>query len=69
MASGLKHPENRPLFADGLFHLIDLLHPPVLLIYGSANYDFFDKARKKGVEIIEYPSRKAQVFNKGGAYE
>ena len=69
VASGLKHPENRPLFADGLFHLIDLLHPPVLLIYCSANYDFFDKAREMGVEIIEYQSRKAQVFNKGGAYE
>ena len=62
VASGLRQVINRPLFEDGLFELVRRKKPPVILVYGSANYKCFDDLRKQGIKIISYPSQTSEAF-------
>ena len=62
VASGIKLLKNRPLFEIGLFHMIEVLHPHTIIVYGSANYSCFDVLREQGINIISFPSNTSKAF-------
>lgn len=64
VASGLHKLENRPLFEDGLCKLVEKIHPPIIIVYGSAKYSVFDKLRQNKIKIISFPSKTSLAFSK-----
>ena len=64
VASGLHKLENRPLFEDGLRRLIEVVHPTIIIIYGSSKHSIFDELRKHKIKIISFPSKTSLAFNK-----
>lgn len=60
---------HRDCFEEGLRHMIDVLHPHTIIVYGSANYDCFGILRKNGIQIISYPSKKAVAFERRDGHE
>ncbi len=57
VASGLKSLKNRELFTIGFEKMLKVLKPKIILVYGSDNYECFDKVRNK-IEIIHFQSAK-----------
>ena len=66
VASGINKIENRKYFKDGLYKAIHLLKPHTIVIYGSDNYDLFDKIREQGINIVAFPSKTSLAFMKEG---
>lgn len=62
VASGIRLLKNRPLFEAGLFHMVELLQPHTIIVYGSAAYDCFDILRDRGIHIVSYPSKTSEAF-------
>lgn len=54
---------NRKRFEDGLFEMVRRLSPHTIIVYGSAKYTCFDELRKQKINIIEFPSKTAKVFD------
>lgn len=69
VASGIRHLENRPLFEQGLFKMVEQLHPHTIIVYGSANYACFDELRKQGINVVSYPSKTSLAFAERRANE
>lgn len=65
VASGLRQLINRPLFETGLFEMVKVLNPSSIIVYGSANYSFFDKLKQHGLCVIAFPSETSQGFERG----
>lgn len=63
VASGLKKIINRKIFIDGLYHMVKVLNPNTIIIYGSSNYYFFDELRKSKIKIITFPSKTNLAFS------
>ncbi|MBQ7704764.1 MAG: DUF4417 domain-containing protein [Selenomonadaceae bacterium] len=57
VASGLKSLKNRELFTVGFEKMLKVLKPKTILVYGSDNYECFDKVRNK-IEIVHFQSAK-----------
>ena len=57
VASGLKKLENRKLFSVGFEKMLEVLTPKIILVYGSDNYEFFDKVRN-AIQIVHFQSAK-----------
>lgn len=57
VASGLKNLENRKLFSVGFEKMLEVLTPKIILVYGSDNYEFFDRVRNE-IQIIHFQSAK-----------
>ena len=57
VASGLKKLANRKLFSAGFEKMIEVLTPKIILVYGSDNYEFFDKVRNE-IQIVHFQSAK-----------
>lgn len=55
VASGLKEVKNRKDFEIGFNKMIEVLKPHTIIVYGSDNYDFFDKIREE-IKIIHFRS-------------
>lgn len=55
----LKHRKN---FEVGFYKMIDVLKPKVIIVYGSANAECFDYARKQGILIVSFKSRTAKFY-------
>ncbi len=66
VASGINKLENRKYFMDGLIKAIDLLKPHTIVVYGSDNYDLFDKIREQGINVVAFPSKTSLAFKKEG---
>ena len=62
VGSGLKKIINQELFEQGFEELIRRLHPTVIIVYGSANYPCFDRARTAGIQIVAFPSETSERF-------
>ena len=56
VASGLRSRKNRPYFEEGLFEMIARLKPAAIVVYGSSNYECFDKIKAMGIEVYQYES-------------
>ena len=57
---------NRNRFNTGLNEMVKRLNPHTIIVYGSANYPCFDELRRQGITIVDFPSKTAQAFAKGG---
>jgi hypothetical protein len=67
VASGLHMLCNRPRFEKGLDELVKRVNPHTIIVYGSANYDCFDRLKSSGIQIIEFPSDTSLSFaSRGG---
>lgn len=64
VASGINKTINRPIFEEGLYKMVDSLHPHTIIVYGSSNYSFFDKLRNDGINIVSFPSKTSLAFSK-----
>ncbi len=62
VGSGLKKKINQYQFEQGFDELIRRIRPPVIVVYGSANYPCFDKARAAGIQIVAFPSETSERF-------
>jgi len=68
VASGIHRLENRPDFEKGLFKMVELLKPHIILVYGSANYECFKALSSMGIHIVSFTSDTNLAFSvkKGG---
>ena len=55
VASGLREVKNRKDFEVGFDKMLEVLQPHTIIIYGSDNYEFFDKVREQ-IKIIHFRS-------------
>lgn len=58
VASNLKRLKDQKNFAKYFFKVIEILQPKTVLVYGSANYRFFDMLRMMNINVVSYPSRR-----------
>lgn len=61
--------EDRFRFENGLYKMVEVLHPHTIIVYGSSNYDCFKKLAENGIHIITFPSKTAEVFSGGNVNE
>lgn len=61
--------ENRVKFEEYFYKIIEILTPKTILVYGSANYECFQKAKEMGIKVISYPSKTNQVFARRKKHE
>ncbi len=62
VGSGLKKKINQDQFRQGFDELIRRIHPPVIVVYGSAAHSCFNKARAAGIQIVAFPSETSERF-------
>lgn len=55
---------DRKRFEEGLSELVRVLKPHTIIVYGSSNYECFEKLRAQGINIVSYPSRTASAFGR-----
>lgn len=53
---------DRKRFEAGLAELVNRLQPHTIVVYGSANYDCFEKLKEQGINIIAFSSETAKAF-------
>lgn len=53
---------DRERFEIGLYKMVEVLNPHTILVYGSANYECFDRLKKQGIRIVSYQSRTARFY-------
>ncbi len=56
--------ENRARFAEGLRELVKTLQPHTIIVYGSADYAFFDELKKQGINILSFSGQMAKAFER-----
>ena len=52
----LKKLADREIFLEGLDVVVQILHPTVIIIYGSASDKYFKKYKDSGIKIIQFES-------------
>lgn len=52
----LKKLADREIFLKGLDVVVQILHPTVIIIYGSASDKYFKKYKDSGIKIIQFES-------------
>ena len=62
VASRLKYLENRYAFEAGFSHLLKEKSPHTLIVVGSASYSCFEKAKKQGVQILQFDGDTAHYY-------
>ena len=55
---------DRRRFEDGLFEMVRVIQPHIILVYGSDHYACFDVLRAQGIHVLAFPSRTAEVFER-----
>ena len=55
---------DRLRFEEGLAELVRILRPRTIVVYGSANYPYFDKLKEQGINIIAFSSETARAFER-----
>lgn len=56
--------EDKKRFENGLFKFAEEHHPKCIIVFGSCNYDCFNKLREKGIKILHYESKTEISFKK-----
>lgn len=60
IASGLRYSENRPEYEFYLKQALKELKPKIILVYGSAKYQFFYDLQKQGIIVKSYPTARSK---------
>lgn len=53
---------DRKRFENGLLKMVEVLKPHTIIVYGSANYECFEKLREQSITIISFQSKTAKAF-------
>jgi len=53
---------DRQRFEEGLYEMVRVLKPHTIIVYGSANYDCFEKLKEQGINIVSFLSRTNAFF-------
>ena len=53
---------DRVRFEEGLNEMMRRLSPHTIIVYGSANYQCFEELKKRGVQIVPFPSKTSRAF-------
>ncbi|MBE5806800.1 MAG: DUF4417 domain-containing protein [Clostridiales bacterium] len=69
VASGLRSLENRDQFEVGLRELIERVHPPTIVVYGSVNTSCFRALEQQGIRIVAFPSDICRAFERRCRHE
>lgn len=64
VGSGLKHLENQEGFEFWLNKMVTVLKPHTVIVYGSANYPFFQKLTDQGIRIVAYESKTSRDWKR-----
>ena len=54
--------DDRKRFEEGLFKLVEVLQPHTIIVYGSANYECFEKLKEQGVTIVSFQSKTSKAY-------
>ena len=60
---------HRDCFEKGLYHMVEVLHPHTIIVYGSADYECFHRLSQSGIKVVSYPSKTAEAFARRGRHE
>ncbi len=52
----IKLLQERSFFLDGLEYSVNTLNPKIIIVYGAAPSNIFDKYRKQGIKILQFDS-------------
>lgn len=55
---------DRNRFENGLTELVNRLQPHTIVVYGSANYECFEKLKAQGISIVAFSSETAKAFER-----
>ena len=55
---------NRDRFEKGLFKMVEILKPHTIIVYGSANYECFNKLKEQKISILSFDSQTNKYFKK-----
>lgn len=53
---------DRQRFEEGLYEMVRVLKPHTIIVYGSANYECFEKLREQGIKIVSFLSKTDSAF-------
>ncbi len=56
---------DRDRFESGLFKMVEVLKPHTIIVYGSANYECFNKLKAQGINIVAFPGQTSLAFGLG----
>ncbi len=62
VGSRLKYLENQYCFKAGLIQILETKSPHTLIVIGSANYPWFEEAKRRGVRVIQYDGDTARYY-------
>lgn len=60
---------DRDRFENGLYEMVRVLQPNTIIVYGSANYECFNKLRAQGINIVAFPSQTSIAFERRKSHE
>lgn len=55
---------DRKFFLEGLDVITEILHPSVIVVYGTANDKYFGKYKERGIQIVQFDSEFATSHKK-----
>lgn len=58
--------KDRKRFEEGLFEMINVLKPKIIIVYGSANYPCFKKVEHRGIKVVSYSSNTCRYYKRKG---
>lgn len=59
---------DRDHFENGLSE-VHVLQPHTIIVYGSANYECFNKLKAQGINIVAFPSQTSIAFERRKDHE
>ena len=48
--------KDREFFAKGLDHIVNVLHPKAIIVYGTAPNEIFCKYKNAGIKVLQFDS-------------
>lgn len=60
---------DRGRFESGLFKMARVLKPHTIIVYGSANYECFNKLKAQGINIVAFPGQTSIAFERRKGHE
>ena len=60
---------DRERFEAGLNKMVEQLNPHTIIVYGSSEYDCFERLRSQGIRIVSFQSKTAEAFERRKHHE
>ncbi len=60
---------DRDRFESGLREMVHVIQPHTIIVYGSVNYECFNKLKAQGINIVAFPSKTSLAFERRKDHE